>query len=276
MLIDTHTHLNDERFAGKIDDVLGRAAAAGVGCALVVGIDAATSAQAVELARDHESLFAVVGIQPNSLADTKPGEWEQILELAGGDRVVGIGESGLDWYWKVAPMPLQRDFFVRHLTLAAQLDRPIVIHCRDAQADTLDVLSRYCDQQGRPVVGVMHSFVGDTEMAHRCLELGLHLSFAGMVTFKKNQPLRDVAAEVPLDRLLIETDSPYLSPHPLRGKRNEPAHLVHTAACLAEVRGITPQELAAATTRNAIRVFRLPEGRYGDAGTRGRGDAEKE
>ncbi len=256
MLIDTHAHLDDERFADDLPNVLERARNAGVIRILTIGVDAATSTAAVKLAQTHPLLSAVVGIQPNHVAEMKEGDWERILKLAHQSQVVAIGETGLDRYWDRAPFPLQEEFFERHLELANELKKPVVIHCREAEADVVRVLRSAFDRHG-PVSGVMHSFAGDERTAQECLALGLHISFAGMLTFKNNEALRKVATEIPLDRLLVETDSPYLTPAPHRGKRNEPAYVAYTAACLAQILNIGVPEFAAATTANASRLFGL-------------------
>jgi TatD DNase family protein len=254
MLIDTHAHLDDERFKDDLAAVLEHAVAAGVSNVLTIGIDAATSAAAVKLAAEHEQLYAVVGIQPNHVAEAGASDWDSILELLKHDKVVALGETGLDRYWDRAPFPLQEEYFARHLEQCRQTHKPVVIHCREAEADVVRVLKAEFDARG-PVRGVMHSFTGDEATARECLSMGLHISFAGMLTFKNNEALRKTAASVPLDRVLVETDSPYLAPMPFRGKRNEPAHVVHTAACLAQVLGVTAEVIAEQTTRNAKTLF---------------------
>jgi TatD DNase family protein len=206
----------------------------------------------------HSGVFATVGIHPNEAGDAKPGDWDEVVRLAGATRVVGIGETGLDRHWDRTPFALQEDYFARHLDLARQLDRAVVIHCRDCEADILRMLREAHDRHG-PMCGVMHSFSGSLDTAEACLAMGLHLSFAGMLTYKNAGDLRAVAAKVPLDRVLVETDCPYLSPVPLRGKRNEPANVVHTAACLAGLHGICADELAKRTSRNARALFGMPE-----------------
>jgi TatD DNase family protein len=256
VLIDTHAHLDDERFKDDLPAVLERAAAAKLTNVLTIGIDADTSAAAVRLASAHPLLSAVVGIQPNHVADMKPGDWERILDLVEQPKVVAIGETGLDRYWDRAPFPLQEEYFAKHLELGRQRTKPVVIHCREAEADVVRMLRAEFDKHG-PIRGVMHSFTGDAVTAQACLNMGLFISFAGMATFKNSEALRHAAATVPLDRLLVETDSPYLAPMPHRGKRNEPAFVVHTAACLAQVFGIGFDELAEATTRNARGLFLL-------------------
>ncbi len=252
-LIDTHAHLDDDRFAADLPAVLDRAAAAGVSHTLTIGIDLATSRAAVALAGQWPQLRAVVGIQPNHVSEAQPGDFDEIVKLAEAPGVVGVGETGLDRYWDRAPFPLQEEFFVKHLALARRLNKPVVIHCREADADVLRVLRAF----GGPVSGVMHSFCGDADTAAACLELGLHVSSAGMLTYKNADALRAVAATIPLNRLLVETDSPYLAPVPVRGKRNEPAYVRHTAEVLAKLKGVSIEELAEETTRNARRLFGL-------------------
>jgi TatD DNase family protein len=255
-LIDTHAHLDDEQFAAELPAVIERARAAGVSTMLAIGTDVASSVSSVRLAAEYPQVFAVVGIQPNHVAEAQPGDWDRIVELAGAPKVVGLGETGLDRYWDYAPLELQQDYFARHLQLSQERDLPFVVHTRESDADVLAML-REAAERGA-LRGVMHSFTGTAETAAECVALGMYISFAGMVTFKKSDKLRAVAATIPADRLLVETDSPYLSPHPLRGKRNEPAHVLHTATCLAETRGVPLATLAAETTANARRLFRLP------------------
>lgn len=256
-LIDTHAHLDDPRFADDLPAVLDRAAAAGVVRVVTIGVDAATSRAALALtARYPTRLTSAVGIQPNHVAEAAPGDWDEVAHCAQDSRACAVGETGLDRYWDRAPFPLQEEYFLRHLDLARRLDKPIVIHCREAEADVVRVLRAEVARHG-PIRGVMHSFSGDPATAVACLDAGLHISFAGMLTYKTAATLRDVAKSVPKDRVLVETDSPYLAPVPVRGKRNEPAYVAHTAACLAGVLGIDREELAAATTRNAAAVFGL-------------------
>jgi TatD DNase family protein len=212
------------------------------------------------LAESNPQVYAAVGIQPNYCAEATDDDWQQVVAMADHPRVVALGETGLDRYWDYTPLERQRDFFRRHLELARGCDLPVVIHCREAEAD-LTAMLRNAAALG-PLCGVLHSFSGDAAMAEACIDLGLHVSFSGMVTYrnKKFRELREVAATIAADRLLIETDSPYLVPHPLRGKqkRCEPANLVLTAECLAELRGMTVEDLAARTTANARRLLRLP------------------
>lgn len=254
-LTDTHAHLDDEQFAADLPGVLDRARAAGVTRIVTVATSALSSAAAVALAANHAGLFPAVGIHPNHAAQAATSDWNAVATLAERPEVVGVGETGLDRHWDTTPFALQVDYFVRHLLLSRRLRKPIIIHCREAEADMLRVLRADFDRQG-PILGVMHSFVGDTEMAEACREMGLYLSFAGMLTYKNAAALRETAAKQPLDRLLVETDSPYLAPVPLRGKRNEPAHVAQTAACLAGLHGVTLEVMAEQTTRNAHALFK--------------------
>src|SRR5262245_23111384 len=257
MLIDTHTHLFDDRFAKDLPAVFERAEKAGLERVVCLGIDLESSRQSVEIANRYPLVVAAVGIQPNSAAEAKPGDWDAVVKLAETEpRVVAIGETGLDRYWDRSPFALQEDYFARHIELARRLNKPFVIHCREAEADVVSAL-RTQSAKG-PLRAVMHSFSGDLATARACLEMGLYISFAGMVTYPTAQNLRDVASEVPLDRLLVETDCPYLAPQPVRGKRNEPAYVAHTAALLAQVKGVSVAELEQHTTRNARALFGLP------------------
>ena len=251
---DTHCHLDDEQFAADRPGVVRRAQAAGVTTVIAVGVTAASSSACIELATRHEGVAAAVGIQPNYCGEAKPSDWDEVTDLAQRSEVVAIGETGLDRYWDYTPFDVQQEFFQRHLNLSQQCALPFVVHMRDCQADILAML-RDARRQG-PLHGVMHSFTGSDDGARECLELGLHISFAGMVTYKKSTELREIAGHVPDDRLLIETDAPYLSPHPKRSQRpNEPSLLVHTAECLADVRGVPLEQFAQQTTQNAKLLF---------------------
>jgi TatD DNase family protein len=259
MLIDTHSHLFDDRFRKDLPAVLERAAVV-VERVVCLGIDLESSIESVRIANQFPLVVAAVGIQPNSAAEAKAGDWEEVVRLAITEpRVVAIGETGLDRYWDRTPFSLQEDYFARHIALARRLGKPFAIHCREAEADVVKMLRAEFDRYG-PIRAVMHSFTGDLATARACLEMGLYVSFAGMVTYPNAQELRDVAGEVPLDRLVLETDCPYLAPQPVRGKRNEPGYIAHTAAVLAELKGVSLEEIATHTTRNARALFGLPPG----------------
>ncbi len=254
MYFDTHAHLDQASFDADRAAVVARAASAGVQNIVAVGVTAPTSAACVALAEKHAGLHAAVGIQPNYVHEAEPDDWERIVALTRKPGVVAIGETGLDRHWDDAPFDVQQDYFDRHLRLSQERELPFIVHMRNCEEDILEML-REARQRG-PLAGVMHSFTGTAQGAAEAVELGLFISFAGMVTYKKSDDLRAVAAKVPEDRLLIETDSPYLSPVPVRKiRRNEPAHVVHTAACLAEVRGVPVEVIAKATTLNAQRLF---------------------
>ena len=253
-LVDTHCHLDDSRFRGDLPAVLNRAAAAGIIRIYCIGTDLTSSHAALALADRHEMLTAVVGLHPNSIAEAAPGDWDAIVELTRLPDVVGIGESGLDRHWEKTPFSIQEDYFARHLALARTCNKPIIIHNREADADTVRLLRDDFDRYG-PIRGILHSCAADAATVGACLAMGLHISFSGMLTYKNADAIRAVAATVPDDRLLIETDAPYLSPLPVRGQRNEPAFVVHTAARLAAIRGIEIERLGEMTTRNAIELF---------------------
>src|SRR5262245_45589687 len=253
-LFDSHAHLDQPEFDDDRADVVARAAAAGVADITAVGISADASAACVKLAAEFAGVHAAVGMQPNYLSEAKPGDWERVLQLIGEPGVVAIGETGLDRYWDFTPFDVQQDYFDRHIWLSQERGLPFIVHMRDCDEDIL-VMLREARVRG-PLAGVMHSFTGGRAMMEECVEMGLYISFAGMVTYKKSDELRAIAAAVPADRILVETDSPYLSPEPVRKiKRNEPAHVRHTAARLAEVRGEGFAAFAAQSTANARRLF---------------------
>lgn len=256
-LFDTHAHLDQVEFNDDRAEVVGRARAAGVESIIAVGISADTSEASIAVAEQFDGVYAAVGMQPNYLAEAKPGDWERVVAMLERPKVIAIGETGLDRYWDFTPFDMQQDYFNRHLRLSQERGLPFIVHMRDCDEDIL-IMLREARQRG-PLSGVLHSFTGSRAMAEETLAMGLYISFAGMVTFKKSTELRAIAAIVPDDRILIETDSPYLSPEPMRKiKRNEPAHVQHTAACLAEVRGITLEAFGHLTTANAKRLFNVP------------------
>jgi len=257
LLIDTHCHLDEEAFRYDVAEVIRRAEDANLAALLTIGTTADSSRRAVELAAKFASVYAIVGIQPNYVSAAQPGDWDEIMQLATAEKVVGLGETGLDRYWDHSPIEIQADYFDRHLELSRQRDLPFVVHCRNAEDDVVAQLTRAAVHG--PLRGVMHSFCGTTETAQACVALGLHISYSGMLTFKRNEALRQTAAGVPSDRLLVETDAPYLAPHPHRDKRNEPANVAITCACLATCQGKSAEDMAAITTANARRLFRLPE-----------------
>lgn len=254
-LVDTHAHLDEESFEPELPEVLERAAQQGVLAVVTLGTLLSTSQRGVGLSQRYPAVYAAVGVHPNYVTQASDLDWEAIVQLSRDARVVGIGETGLDLYWKTVPLELQRAWFRRHLDLSRESGKPICIHCREAEGEVLEEL-REASRRG-PLRGVMHSFAGSLATAEECVALGLHVSFSGILTYKKSAALREVARQLPADRLLVETDSPYLSPQPVRGKRNEPAHVRMTAETLAEVRGLDPAQLGELTTANACALFGL-------------------
>jgi TatD DNase family protein len=250
---DSHCHLDPMRYGDDLPQVIARARAAGVAKMTVIGTRAADSEAAADLAAREPGLVSAAGIHPNDVAEIVADEWDRVVRLLSSGRARAVGETGLDWYRDFAPRELQREFFDRHLRVAQDFGLPVVIHTRESIRDTLDMLHEAL-RRG-PLVPVLHSFTGSAAEAAEAVDIGCYLGFAGMVTFRSAGELREVAKTVPLDRLLIETDSPFLSPEPFRGRRNEPAHVIHTARCLAIARGEPLEKLAAATTANAEQVF---------------------
>lgn len=255
-LIDTHCHLDPQYFPSGPDDALARAQANGVAGFVVVGVgrDLSPARAAVELARKiPERIGAAVGIHPHDAVTWSDAAHSEIESLARDPNVVAVGEIGLDYHYDHSPREVQRDVFARLIALARQVNKPIVVHTREAPADTLDLLER---EGARDVGGVIHCFSEDRAFAERALDLGFDISFSGIVTFKGATAIHEVARWAPADRILVETDSPYLAPVPLRGKPNEPAYVVHTARRVAELRSSTVDEIARVTTENAERRFR--------------------
>jgi TatD DNase family protein len=263
MLFDTHCHLNDEQFRDDLDEVIVRAKEAGVSHIVIPGVDVESSRRAISIAESHEGIYAAVGIHPEAANDVPAEAYEAIRQMARHPKVVAIGEIGLDYYWDTAPRPVQQEVLKKQIEVAADLGLPIVIHNRDATQDTVDLLQRECPNRG--VVGVMHCFTGSYEIAVQCMKLGFYISFGGPVTFKNAKNVVEVAAKIPEDRLLIETDSPYLTPHPFRGKRNEPARVSLVAEKLAELKSVPVETLQNFTFENACRLFekvRVYEARF--------------
>jgi TatD DNase family protein len=254
-LVDTHCHLDAHYFRSGPDEVLARARAVGVRGFVVIGVgrDLAPARFAVALAtRMPESVAAAVGVHPHDATTLDDAAYDELSRLARDPGVVAVGEIGLDYHYDHSPRDVQRAAFARLIGLARAVKKPIVVHTREAAQDTLDLLEA---EGAREVGGVIHCFSEDAPFARRALDLGFYLSFSGIVTFKATRAVQEVAATAPLDRLLVETDSPYLAPAPLRGKPCEPAYVVHTARRIAELRDMSANELASATTANAERAF---------------------
>ncbi len=259
-LIDSHAHLHDRAFDGDRAAVLARARAAGLTAIVTVGTDLAESEAAAALARAEPGVFAAVGFHPHDAKDWDGAARSRIAALAAEESVVAIGEIGLDFYRDLSPRADQERAFRDQLSLADELRLPVVIHSRDAHEETVAILSEWAAARPRTPgapLGVMHCFSGDAALARRYAALGLTISFAGPVTYPKNDLLRAAAAAVPRGRIVVETDCPYLSPQSRRGRRNEPAQVAETAACIASLRGRTPSAFAVETSEAARRVFGL-------------------
>lgn len=252
-LFDTHAHLHFPDYADDLDAVLERARGAGVRGMVTIGTDRESNQAVVEMARRVPDVWATVGIHPHDAGDAGEADFAEMEKLARSEaKVVGFGEMGLDFYRNLSPPEAQREVFRRQISMARELGKPLVIHCRDAHDETLAILA---EERAREIGGVMHCFSGDVQIARRCLDLGLFISLAGPVTYKNARALPEVARFVPEDRLVVETDCPYLPPTPHRGKRNEPAYVALTAAFVAGLRGVAPEALGAAVTANASTLF---------------------
>lgn len=252
MFVDTHAHLTDQQFAEDFNEVLTRAKDARVDCIVNVGYDLLSSQKTVELVRAYPQIYGVVGIHPDEAKEVGSETYQILRELAGEKKVVAIGEIGLDYYWDNSPRDVQQEVFRQQIRLAKEVDLPIVVHDRDAHGDVLKIL-----QEEKPEKGIMHCFSGSKEMALECIKLGLYISFAGPLTFKNAKKTVEAAQDIPLEKILIETDCPYLTPHPFRGKRNEPSRVVLVAQKLAEIKNMPLEQIAEITTHNAKNIFSL-------------------
>lgn len=252
MLTDSHAHLDDEELFADLSAILGRAIEAGVGRIVVPGVSLESSRKAVELAQVHPMIYAAVGIHPHLAKEYLPENRKELVALAAREKVVALGEIGLDYHYSFCPPEVQRQAFAAQLELASELDKPLILHSREADEDTYRLL-RSAPLPGKP--GVLHCYSSNWDWAQKFLEMGFYLGVTGVITFKKAEALREVVQKAPLSRLLIETDSPYLAPHPHRGKRNEPALVREVAETVAEVRGIPLEEVLLATCRNLNDLF---------------------
>jgi TatD DNase family protein len=260
MFVDSHAHIDGTEFDADRDEVVARAREAGVVAILNVGTGDPHSGElerAVEVAGRYEGVYAAVGVHPHDARLFDDGAAEHVRELArASERVIAWGEIGLDYHYDNSPRDVQREVFARQLRIARELNLPVIIHSREADDETVEILRAEWSDAERG--GIMHCFGGGYEMAASVLELGFMISFAGNVTFKKAEALREVARRIPLERMLVETDCPFLTPVPFRGRRNEPARVVETARCLAALRNVEPEEFGRITTGNFLRFFNLP------------------
>jgi TatD DNase family protein len=262
LLIDTHCHLTFDRYDDDRQKIIEGAAQAGVTRIIIPSVDVENTPQILELAQSHEGIYASVGVHPNSTSHFDKETLVAIKQQSYEAKVVAVGEIGLDYYWDKSPKDKQKAAFEAQLELAAQRELPVIIHNREASEDVLDILEQWVKTlpdslKERP--GVLHSFSAPQEIAARALAIGFYLGFTGPITFKKAEDLRRVASNVPIDRILVETDGPFLTPEPYRGKRNKPEFIPYIIDRLAGLKNMTVEELAKATTENAIRLFSLPE-----------------
>ncbi|MFX3624217.1 MAG: TatD family hydrolase [Ectobacillus sp.] len=252
MLFDTHAHLNAEQFEEDLDEVIERAKEAGVSHIVVVGFDGVTIPKAMELAETYSFIYAAVGWHPVDAIDMTDEHLQWLEELAAHPKVVALGEMGLDYYWDKSPKDVQKEVFRKQIRLAKKVKLPIIIHNREATQDIVDILR---EEEASEVGGIMHCFSGSVETAKQCIDMNFLISLGGPVTFKNAKKPKEVAAEIPMDKLLIETDCPYLAPHPFRGKRNEPGYVKLVAEEIAAQKGISYEEVARITAENAKRLF---------------------
>jgi TatD DNase family protein len=258
-LIDTHCHLTFEQLAGDIENVLTRSRAAGVNEWITIGTDTEHNRKAVDLAERFENMYAAIGIHPHDAKDVTGQTIAELKELAGNEKVVAIGETGLDFHYNFSKQPAQKRILSTQLQIAHELNLPVIIHCREAFEETMDILEQFLQLNGRLKGVVFHCFSGTSEQARIVLDYGFHISFTGVVTFKNAETARQVAKMVPVERLMLETDCPYMSPEPMRKQKiNEPALMIHTARFLAELKEMDLTEFADAVTATSKAFFGLP------------------
>lgn len=252
MFFDTHAHLNAEQYNEDLQEVIDRALSEGISNIVVVGFDRPTIEKAMELTEKYEFIYASVGWHPVDAIDMTEEDLLWIEELSSHPKVVALGEMGLDYYWDKSPKDIQKEVFRKQIRLAKKVKLPIVIHNRDATADIVEILK---EEGAGEVGGIMHCFSGSPEIAQECVDMNFYISLGGPVTFKNAKKPKEVADVIPLEKLLIETDCPYLTPHPHRGKRNEPSYVKLVAEQIAEIKGLSTEEIAQATTENAKKLF---------------------
>jgi len=252
-IIDTHAHLDDEKFAGDLDEVLVRAQKAGVARIICVGSDLTSSRHALALAEQHQMLSAAVGVHPHDAVDVLPRTWDGLRILASKSQVVAWGEIGLDFHYNFSPPEKQKEVFRKQLEIAEELGLPVIIHDREAHQETLEILKDFPDLAGV----IFHCFSGDLSIAEECLKRGYYFGVGGTLTFPKNKELCRVVEKVPLERICLETDCPYLAPQPWRGKRNEPAYLTAVVEKISKIKDLAPEDVIAATAAAAEKLFRL-------------------
>lgn len=254
MLIDSHVHLDDERFDGDRDILINSLKDNGIELVINIGADMDSSMNSIELSKRYDNIYAAIGVHPHSASEMTEKTLDELRDMAKEDKVIAIGEIGLDYYYDNSPRDIQRKWFREQLELAKELDLPVIIHSRDATKETYDIIK---EAQDGTLRGVLHCFSGSVEVAMEYIKLGFYISIGGTVTFKNARVVREVAEVVSLDRLLIETDCPYLTPEPYRGKRNEPMFVKYVAEKIADIRGISVEELAKLTNKNTKELFEI-------------------
>jgi TatD DNase family protein len=256
MLVDSHCHLDYEGLADSRADVVARARQAGVTCMLNIGTTHREFHKVLKTADDFKEVFCSVGVHPHHVnEDGENLQTADLIKLTNHPKVVGIGETGLDYYYERSPRNLQQESFRQHIRAGIATNLPVIVHSRDAEEDTAKILKEEGIGQGGKPRGVLHCFSSRRILAEQALDIGFYISLSGIITFKKSQELRDIVGDIPMDRLLVETDSPYLAPEPFRGKVCEPAYVVNTARVLAEIKGVSAEEIARQTTENFFRLF---------------------
>ena len=254
MIFDTHAHYDDERFDEDRDALLKSMKDAGIGNIVNIGANMASSKRSLELASEYDFMYAAVGVHPSDCAELDDEKIEQIREMSSFPKCVAIGEIGLDYYWPEPDHEIQKKWFIRQIELAREVGLPIIVHSRDAAADTIDILK---SENAGELGGVVHCFSYSKEVAEECVKMGFYIGIGGVLTFKNGRKMKEVAEAVPIDRIILETDCPYLAPEPFRGKRNSSLYLPYVVSAMAQIKGMTEQEVINVTEENARKMYRL-------------------
>ena len=256
LLVDSHAHLDGKQFSNDLDETIERATSNGISHILTIGCDLESSKNSIIVAEKYQNIFAAVGVHPHDATEINDDALQKLRSMLAHPKVVALGEIGLDFYRDRSPRDIQRGAFRQQIQLAKEVNKPIIVHDRDAHEEVIQILR---EEESATVGGVLHCFSGDLKMARQCLELGFYLSFTGTITYPKNEAIREIIKAIPIDRMLVETDCPYLSPQKFRGKRNEPAYVRYTAEKLAEIKGLTIEDVARITSRNCHDLFGFGE-----------------
>ena len=254
MIFDTHAHYDDERFDEDREALLASMRDAGIGNIVNIGANMASSQRSLDLAAEHDFMYAAVGVHPSDCAELDDEKIEKLKEMSSFDKCVAIGEIGLDYYWPEPDHELQKMWFKRQISLAREVDLPIVVHSRDAAADTVDILR---SEKAGDLGGVVHCFSYSKEVAEECVKMGFYIGIGGVLTFKNGRKMKEVAEVIPLEKIILETDCPYLAPEPFRGKRNSSLYLPYIVSAMAQIKGISEEEVISITEANARKMYRL-------------------